>query len=409
MIIIKLQNSFIIYTERIKDIGYIDFKLCFKAGLIYESKNKYGITHLLEHMLFRGVGKYDYKSLENLFGNMGVEVCGKTGYDYMSLSFSVMPSKINEILNYFTELFSEPSWTSDDLKMEKEIVKHEIHLKGTDFSERMKQLYDNELLNRSVMGCVSVIDRISLKELKEYHSRVINPRNSMLFISGDFSDNNINIILDCLSNIKNRNMKNLSTQKTLLPFSAFNRKKYYHLIYDYCEYSDLYINFDVKKENQSAARFIQYYLSGYTSPLSEIIVDEKSLSYELYSELDEWKDFSIMIFAISCKYDCLCEVIRTFKDTLNNVINGFSEQKYNEILDFIQLENKKILSNPQSVNEVNFYKYYYGISNEIPTYSQVCEAMKSIFSHQNFSIYSIYSVKRRDVVDEIISLRNILK
>lgn len=357
-------------------------------------------------MLFRGVGKYDYESLEKLFGNMGVEVCGKTGYDYMSLSLFVMPSKINETLNYFTELFSEPSWTSEDQKIEKEIIKHEIHLKDTDFSERMKLLYDNELLNKSVMGCASVLDRISLKELKEYHSRVINPRNSMLFISGDFSDNNINVILDCLSNIKNSNMKNLSAQKTLLPLSAFNRKKHYHLVYDYCEYSDLYINFDVKKENQSPARFIQYYLSGYTSPLSEIIVDKKSLSYELYSELDEWKDFSIMIFAISCKYDCLCEAIHTFKDTLNSVINGFSEQKYNEILDFIQLENKKVLSNPQSVNEVNFYKYYYEISNEIPTYNQVCETMKSIFSHQNFSIYSIYSVKRRDVVDAIISLKN---
>lgn len=409
MIIIKLQNSFIVYTQRIKDIGYIDFKLCFKAGLIYEPENKYGITHLLEHMLFRGIGKYDYNNLEKCFKNMGTEVQGKTGYDYMSLSFSVLPSKINEALNYFTELFSEPSWTSDDLKIEKEIVKHEINLKGTFFSDRIKQLYDNKLLNKSVMGCVSVVDKISLKELKKYHSRIINPCNSILFVSGDISDNDINIMSDCLSNIKNRNIQTLSSQKTLLPFSAFNRKNQFNLVYDYCEYSDLYINFDVKKENQNTARFIQYYLSGYTSPLSEIIVDKKSLSYELYSELDEWKDFSIIIFAISCKYDRLCEVIDIFKSTLNSLINEFTEQKYNEILAFIELENKKSLTNPQSVNELNFYKYYYEISDTVPTYNQVCEAMKSIFAIQNFSTYLTYSVKRKDVISSLTDFSNMLE
>lgn len=409
MIIIKLQNSFTIYPQRIKYIGYINFKICFKAGLIYEPENKYGITHLLEHMLFRGIGKYDYESLEKLFRNMGAEVYGKTGYDYLSLSFSVLPSKIYEALNYFAELFSVPSWTSEDLKIEKEIIKHEINLKGDAFSERIKQLYDNKLINKSVMGNISVVNKISLKELNEYHSRIINPCNSMLFVSGDFSDNDINAISDCLSDIKNENIQNLSAKKSLLPFSAFNRKDCFNLVYDYCEYSNLYINFDIKKENQSTARFIQYYLSGYTSPLSETIVDRKSLSYELYSQLDEWKDFSIIIFSISCKYDCLCAVIDEFKDALTTVINGFSKEKYNEILNFIQLENKKISLNSQIANEMNFYKFYYEISNEIPTYNQVCDAMKSIFTRQNFSIYSTYSIKRQDVLDSITKLRNILK
>lgn len=409
MIIIKLQNYLELYINKIQNIEYIDFKLCFKAGLIYEPENKYGITHLLEHMLFRGIGKYNYTDLENCFKKIGTEVYGKTGYDYMSLSFSVLPSKINEVLNYLTELFSEPSWTSNDLRIEKEIVKHEIKLKETGFPKRMKHLYDNPLLNKSVMGCISSVNSISLKELKEYHGRIINPCNSMLFVSGDISDNDVNIILNNLSNIKNRNVKTFSAQSTLLPISAFNRKNQFDLVYDYCEYSDLYINFDINKGNQCAARFIQYYLSGYTSPLSEVIVDRKALSYELYSELDEWKNFSILIFAISCKYDCLCEVIDTFKLTLNSLINEFTEQKYNKILAFIELENKRASTNPQTVNELNFYKYYYEISDTVPTYNQVCEAMKAIFSIQNLSIYLTYSVKRKDVISSLTDFSNMLK
>lgn len=398
-----------IYTDKIKDVGYIDFKLCFNAGLIYESKNKYGITHLLEHMLFRGIGKYDYKNLEKCFKKMGTEVYGKTGYDYMSISFSILSSKINEVISYLNELFSTPRWTRDDLIKEKEIVKHEINLKGIGFPKRIKRLYDNELLNKSVMGCISSVNNISLKELNKFHSKIINPCNSTLFVSGDISDGDINTLIDCLSNIKNRNVQTFSMQNTLLPISAFNRNNQFDLVYDYCEYSDLYINFDISKENQGAARFIQYYLSGYTSPLSEVIIDKKTLSYELYSELDEWKNFSILIFTMSCKYNCLCEVIDTFKFTLSNLINDFTEQTYNEILNFIELENKRILVNPQSVNELNFYKYYYEISDSVPTFKQVCEAMKSIFSVQNFSVYSTYSVKRKGVISSLTDFSNMLK
>lgn len=408
MIIIKLPNSFTVYTDKIENVGYIDFKLCFNTGLVYEQDNQYGITHLLEHMLFRGIGKCDYESLEKCFRNMGTEVYGKTGYDYLSLSFSVLPAKINEVLLYLNELYSVPNWTSDDLRKEKEIIIHELNIKETNLSKRIRFIYDNILLNKSVMGCASSIKNISLSLLKKYHSKIINPNNSTLFISGDISDESINTVYAFLSKIKNNNEQALSTQNTLIPQSAFNRKNCYCLDYDNYDYSDLYINFDVDSKNQSAARFIQYYLSGYTSPLSEIMIDENTFSYELYSHLDEWKDFSILSFAITCKYDCLCKVIDTFKSALLNLINDFSEDKYNETVDFIMLEKRKALSNPEMMNELKFCKYFYGIDYEIPTYRQVLDAMKSVFSSKNLTVYSTYCINRKNVVNSILELSNAL-
>lgn len=408
MIIIKLPNSFTVYTDKIENVGYIDFKLCFNAGLVYEQDNQYGITHLLEHMLFRGIGKYDYESLEKCFRNMGTEVYGKTGYDYLSLSFSVLPAKINEVLLYLNELYSVPNWTGDDLRKEKEIIIHELKLKETNLSKRIRFIYDNKLLNKSVMGCASSIKNISLSQLKKYHSRIINPNNSTLFISGDISDESINTVYAFLSKIKNNNEQTLAAQNTLIPQSAFNRKNCYCLDYDNYDYSDLYINFDVDSQNQSAARFIQYYLSGYTSPLSEIMIDENAYSYELYSHLDEWKDFSIFSFAITCKYDCLCKVIDTFKSALLNLINDFSEEKYNETVDFIMLEKRKALSNPEMMNELKFCKYFYGIDDEIPTYRQVLDTMKSVFSNKNLTVYSTYCINRKNVANSILELSNAL-
>lgn len=398
---IKLINNMDVHIKHIDDIGYVQFLLCFNAGLVYEPKNKYGITHLLEHMLFRGIGKYNYTELENCFFNMGTEVYAKTGYDYMSLSFSVLSSKIEKSIEYINELFLPPSWSVTDLKKEKEAVKHEIALKGTDFSKRIKVLYNNSLMNKSVMGNISTVEKISLKELKNYYYSVIKPDNCTLFISGDISEREYNRFLNFLSGINNTVTELSCSEKVnLLPDNAFNRRGQITLEYDYCEYSDLYMNFDVKKEYQAAARFIQYYLSGYTSPLSEELVDNKSYSYELYSALDEWKDFSVIIFTISCKYDCLCSVITDMFSSLSKAIYNFDYAEYKKISAFLELEKRKIASNPEKSNEDMFYRCFYGI-DEMPEYNQIVTAMKEIFSNNNFSLYSTYSVKRKDVLNAI--------
>lgn len=390
-----------VHIKRIDNIGYIQFLLCFNAGLVYEPEDKYGITHLLEHMLFRGIGRYNYNELENCFSNMGTEVYAKTGYDYMLLSFSVLSSEIEKSIEYLNELFLPPNWSSTDLKKEKEIVKHEIALKGIDFSKRIKVLYNNSFMNKSVMGNISTVERISLKELKKYYSEVVKPNNCTLFISGDISEHDHNKLLKFLSGINNIDTElKYSAKNSLLPDHAFNRQGQITLEYDYCEYSDLYINFDVKKEYQAAARFIQYFLSGYTSPISEALIDNKGYSYELYSALDEWKDFSVILFTISCKYDCLCSVISDMFSALSKAIHNFDYAEYEKISAFHELEKRKIASNPEKSNEDMFYRYFYGI-DEIPAYDQIILAMKEIFSKNNFSLYSTYSVKRKDVMNSI--------
>lgn len=408
MIRIKLENSLNVFTNIIKDTGYIHFKLCFKSGLIYEPENKRGITHLLEHMLFRGAGKYNYEDLEKCFRNMGTEIYGKTGYDYMSLSFSVLSTKINAAILYLKEIFTPPLWTNDDLKKEKEIIKHEIALKDTKLSRRIRTVYDNELLNKSVLGCTSVIDKISLDELLQYYSKTITAANTFLFVSGDISENDYNELIGFLSNIDNQKETELKTETSLVPYTAFKRNQGIFLEYDYFDYSDLFIHFDVKKQYQEAARFIQHYLSGYTSPLSELLIDREALSYELYSYLDEWKEFSILIFEISCKYNSLCKTIDKFRVALNSIIYNFTEKDYKEALAFIELENQMLLSNPEKANELNFKKYFYGISDNTPDYHRVCEAMNSIFSKENLTVYSTYSVKRKDVYDAVYNLKESL-
>ncbi len=408
MITIKLQNNLELHTKRIDNIGFVSFKICFRAGLVYEPKNKYGISHLLEHMLFRGVGKYSYENLERLFKNLGFEVYGKTGYDNISLSFSILSENFNESVDYICELFNKPKWSSDDLRTEKEIVKHEIAIKGTTFPKRIELLYDNDILKNSVLGCPSKIERITLREISEWFDKTVTPSNTILFVSGDFSSENYNLLLNSLSNIKGGLYEKQIIKANLLPNTLCNRKEQFNLYFDNYEYSDLYFNFDIDKRFQNCAKFIQFYLSGYTSPLSEELVDRKALSYELCCELDEWNGFGILIFYTSTKYNLLCQAIDIFQKELCRIKNEFSENDYRETLNFLNLEKRKSRTVPEEVIDNLFNKHFSEISDDIPTYEEIKKALNSIFLLSNFSCYVTYSIKRKDVISSLSRLRKSL-
>lgn len=400
---IELGNAMNVKITRIKNIGYVDFKLCFKAGLAFEQQNEYGITHLMEHMLFRKIGTLNYDELQNLYAKMGSEVFGKTGYDFLEFSFSVLSDNIQNALNYIKELFILPNWTKDDLENEKKIIIHEINLKGNRFSKQVNYVFDNELLKKSVMGSISSVKSISLKKLCSYYNDIITPENAMLFVAGDISTEKSNSLLESLSLIDNKNILISHNQKSLLPQSICSRKNNYLLVYDYYDYSDLVVSFDIGSSDQYVSRFINFYLSGYTSPLSQSIVDDKSLTYELETNLDEWNNFSILSFEIFCNYNRLAETIIELAVSLRSAIDKFNRKLYDEICSYIILENTKNNNNPHSVNELKFKEMYYGIANKIPTYDEVIDSMNNIFIKKNLSIFSTYSCKK-SIVDAAIKI-----
>ena len=139
-----------LYYNQIKNIGYISITLVFKFNDEQILSAHSGTPHLIEHMLFRNLGGKSINELNEQFSRMGTEIYAKTTYDSIILRFNVVNKNFPFAIEYIKLLLSEQCWSEDEFKLEKEAVLREIEIKQNSFSKRIKELYNNRLLNRRI-------------------------------------------------------------------------------------------------------------------------------------------------------------------------------------------------------------------------------------------------------------------
>ena len=161
-----------------------------KVGSVYESTDQNGISHFLEHMLFRGTPAYpSAHELAARFEALGGTLEASTSEDFGSMSISLPPESLEAALGTFCEVLSEP--LLDNLDVEKDIVREEI-LEGLDdegrdidASSRCRRLcFGDHPLGFPIAGSLEALDSLDPSVLKQHHARHYTGRNLALVVTG---------------------------------------------------------------------------------------------------------------------------------------------------------------------------------------------------------------------------------
>ena len=161
-----------------------------RAGSRYEGMTSNGLSHFVEHMLFRGCARYP-----NSFAlNRAIEECcgmliGETGRDYSLYQVTLQPRDLGGALDILGDLFLAPSFS--DLDLERAIVLEEIL---DDFDERGRRINTDDLarevlwsghpLGFPITGPERNIRRFSRADVVRHFRRLYGARNMVLCVAG---------------------------------------------------------------------------------------------------------------------------------------------------------------------------------------------------------------------------------
>ena len=162
-----------------------------KAGSSYESRTQWGITHLIEHMIFKGT---DTRRADEIGG--AIEAVGGTINAYTSLDYTVyhcvVPKQFwREALDILTDAVLHARFDSDALEKEKKVVLEEIGMRDDQPSARlsrllMKTAYGHEHpYGHPVIGYPETVASFSRKDLVEYVKKRYLPENMTCIVVGD--------------------------------------------------------------------------------------------------------------------------------------------------------------------------------------------------------------------------------
>ncbi|MDT8300111.1 MAG: pitrilysin family protein [Sedimentisphaerales bacterium] len=161
-----------------------------KTGSRDENEQINGVSHFLEHMLFKGTDKLSALQVNEAFDRTGAQFNAGTAEEYTVYYAAVLPEYLLEVTELWIELM-RPALRDDDFNIEKNVIKEEIamykDMPSFDVMDQCRSLhFDGHPCGNSVLGSEESIDNLKSQQMRDYFSRRYAPNNMVLACAGNF-------------------------------------------------------------------------------------------------------------------------------------------------------------------------------------------------------------------------------
>jgi predicted Zn-dependent peptidase len=185
--ITTLENGVRVITERMENVRSVALGFWIGTGSAMESEDQAGLSHLLEHMLFRGTESYRSQEIDQIFDAMGAEINAGTDRESTSLYTRVLDRHLQRALHVMGEMLWRPRF--EDLDAERKVVLEEIAMYEDDPQDRVFDLlgeavFGSHPLGRAVIGRAEVVGAVELDGLRKFHDERYLPGDIVVSAAG---------------------------------------------------------------------------------------------------------------------------------------------------------------------------------------------------------------------------------
>jgi len=184
-----LSNGLKIICQRMSEKQSVALGIWIKVGGRYESIQLKGISHFLEHLLFKGTKKYSCRKLKESIEGVGGSLNGFTAEE-LTCYYVKIPSRYLEVaLDILSDMVIQPSLPAQEMEKERTVIIEEIKM-----YKDLPQSYVHELLDEllwpgqplgaSITGTVDSVGRIKRDDLDQFRKRYYAPANIVVSAAG---------------------------------------------------------------------------------------------------------------------------------------------------------------------------------------------------------------------------------
>ncbi len=176
-----------IVTEAMPSVRSVSLGLWIGTGSRHESHDEAGLSHLLEHLLFKGTAKYGSLQIDQIFDAMGAELNAGTGKETTSVYARVIDAHLADAFDVMADMVFRPSLTEID--SEREVILEEIAMYEDDPQEKVfdvlgEAVFGDDPLGRAIIGRAEVISGTPADRIRAFHAARYTPANIVISAAG---------------------------------------------------------------------------------------------------------------------------------------------------------------------------------------------------------------------------------
>lgn len=187
----QLENGLKVIIKEDHRSPVVISQIWYKVGSNHEPKHLGGISHLLEHMMFKGTQKVSAPDFERLIAKFGGSNNAFTSYDYTAY-YEIFPSnRLSLALELEADRMTNLQLKQSDFDSERLVVMEERRQRTDDnphavaYEQFLKMTYPDIPKGEPVIGPMAEIENIRLEDLKNWYNTWYTPNNATIVIVGD--------------------------------------------------------------------------------------------------------------------------------------------------------------------------------------------------------------------------------
>ena len=285
----KLKNGLEIITIK-KDTQISSINIGIKVGALNESISEKGISHYIEHMLFKGTKNRTFQKLNDDLEALGGEYNAYTDFSQTVYSISCLEEELKNGIEILSDMLLNSTFPSEEIEKERGVILAEIRsskdsVEDFSFKKINEVAFKKSALRYDVAGPDENVKGFTREELINYYNRYYRPNNTLITMVsslaheealnevskyfGEWEPREIEklVVID----EKNRDLKKITTKENI----------------ELCTIIYLFTFYNLEKEYELPLRILNHRLGeSANSLLFREVRENRGLAYDIYSHLD---------------------------------------------------------------------------------------------------------------------------
>lgn len=374
-----LSNGLTVSVVPLPVSAFVQVGLFVRAGSRYEPKLLNGMSHLVEHMLFRGSKHYPSSHILNdAFERLGDGLEGATTREYSVYFCEVPPDHLNETLTILQDVFTLPLFTN--LEVEKDLIDEEIledfdrdgELKNSEARSR-ELLFGDHPLAAPVAGRPGFLTRIRTEDVMRFFQEFYQPDNWVLVASGSVdSDLFFGQVEKTFGSIQSTAAASVVSPVHAVASSVPSPIRAIHVDLDNIQLPSGEVGPQVlhlEKEDPQVEVILSFLtegeksfdlwtlralerllVDGISSRLHRVLSDQRGLVYEIEGQLDLYSDVGVFDFAFRTQPEKLAGAFRElYRELFRIKTDGVPIEELDRVITRMQREVVSFFESPRSV------------------------------------------------------------
>ncbi|WP_010286304.1 M16 family metallopeptidase [Kurthia massiliensis] len=324
------DNGLRIITENMPQMRSVAIGIFVNVGSRYEKPEENGLTHFIEHMLFKGTHTYSAKQIAEEFDRLGAQTNAFTSKDQTCYYAVSLDYEARKTIALLADLFFNSTFHEEDIEKERQVILEEIAMSEDDpednVDERLWQaMFRGTQMAAPILGTEETLKTFTKEKIKQFMHEHYTPSEVIISLAGNVDDELVQYVVETFNQFKNTARPQVTHTKPQFQPNRVEREMA-------IEQAHLALGFEglAVDDPDIVSLLVLNNIVGdsMSSRLFQKVREEKALAYSVYSYYSSYEDMGAWMVYGSTSMKQLDDMEQTILAVLEDVKrNGVTDEE----------------------------------------------------------------------------------